>query len=606
MIDSGKRHSQDETLFGNCTSTIDIDIMEMDTNISNSSSYCESEFPILEAIPRGVLDHLHSAISDVSSNMISLVAQHTESPFAYRLVENSSLFLNDFLGIVLIFAVVRAIRKLQYCSWAEIKDMVVEAILALNEKGLEKERDKMESSLKESMWKERKVVTKVLPKDGMDIDLLLKKITSRANIENKRWENGLVSGIVYGGDLNHTNLLNQVYGLYSLSNPFHADIWPSINQCEAEVISMTASLLNGRDENVVGTMTSGGTESIVMTVRAHLKLYGMKRGVENPEIISGVTAHAGLNKACEMFNIRLVQIPCGEGTGYKLDAKEVERCMNMNVIMIYSSAPNYPQGVIDPIVDLSAVAMKYGVGLHVDACLGGFVLPFAKMMDYDIPKFDFGCPGVTSISADTHKYGYATKGTSVILYRNKELRRAQYFTYSKWTGGLYTTPTIAGSRAGGLIVCAWASLMAIGETGFKSRVKRILDATKEIANEISQIKGLKLLGCDPTPHAMIVCFTSTKGSDLDIYQVAEVMTKRHWSLNSLQNPASIHLCVTLKTIEHKEMFINDLRNCVKELLDNPRKIKEGGSAAIYGVCESMPAGPVNELLMVYTDVTLSC
>ena len=182
---------------------------------------------------------------------------------------------------------------------------------------------------------------------------------------------------------------------------------------------MTANLLNGGDENVIGTMTSGGTESIVMAVRAHLQLYGKKRGIKNPEIISGVTAHAGLNKACDMFNIRVVQIPCGDGTGYKIDAKEVERRMNTNVIMIYSSAPSYPQGVIDPIEDLSDIALKYGVGLHVDACLGGFVLPFARMMDYDVPKFDFGCPGVTSISADTHKYGYASKGTSVVLYRNK-------------------------------------------------------------------------------------------------------------------------------------------------------------------------------------------
>jgi glutamate/tyrosine decarboxylase-like PLP-dependent enzyme len=248
-------------------------------------------------------------------------------------------------------------------------------------------------------------------------------LKSVAEGENKKWEEGLVSGAVYGGEKKHTELLNQVYGMYSLSNPLHPDLWPKVNQCEAEVISMTAGLLNGGDEDVVGAMTSGGTESIIMAVRAHLKLYGENRGIVFPTIISGDTAHAGLNKACEMFGIRLLQVPCGESNGYQLDPKQVEGFMNSNVIMIYASAPSYPQGVIDPIEELSTVAKKFDVGLHVDACLGGFVLPFARMLDYDLPKFDFECPGVTSMSADTHKYGYASKGTSVVLYRNKVSRK---------------------------------------------------------------------------------------------------------------------------------------------------------------------------------------
>lgn len=237
--------------------------------------------------------------------------------------------------------------------------------------------------------------------------------------ENKKWEEGLVSGAVYGGEAPHNEILNKVYSLYSLSNPLHPDIWPKVNQCEAEVIAMTANLLNGGDQNVVGTMTSGGTESIIMAVRAHLEYYGNKRGIEYPCIISSTTAHAGLNKGCEMFGISLIQIDCGDKDGYVLKAAKVRKCMTSNVIMIYSSAPCFPQGVIDPIEELSDLALEYDVGLHVDACLGGFVLPFAKMLNYEIPNFDFGCAGVTSMSADTHKYGYASKGTSVVLYRNK-------------------------------------------------------------------------------------------------------------------------------------------------------------------------------------------
>lgn len=187
----------------------------------------------------------------------------------------------------------------------------------------------------------------------------------------------------------------------------------------------------------------------------------------------------------------------------------------------------------------------------------------------------------------------------------QHLRRCQFFNYAKWTGGLYSTPTCAGSRAGALIASAWASLVLIGEEGFKSRVKMIIDATQCIANEVSQIKGIRLLGCNPNPHAMIVCFESSY-KILNIYQVAEVMTKLGWSLNSLQHPACIHLCVTLKTVEHKEKFVRDLRSSVETLIQNPIEQKEGSSAAIYGATGSMPAGPVNELLKVYTEVTLSC
>lgn len=171
---------------------------------------------------------------------------------------------------------------------------------------------------------------------------------------------------------------------------------------------------------------------------------------------------------------------------------------------------------------------------------------------------------------------------------------------------MYSTPTIAGSRAGALIACAWVSLVSIGENGFKNRVKLIMDTTIDIASAVANIRGLKLLGCDPLPQAMIVCFTSANGNDLNIYQVAEHMNSRGWNLNSLQNPASIHLCVTLNTVGHNDRFVKDLTYVVDELLRNPPNKMEGSSAAIYGATASMPPGPVNDLLKVYTDVTLSC
>ena len=202
------------------------------------------------------------------------------------------------------------------------------------------------------------------------------------------------------------------------------------------------------------------------------------------------------------------------------------------------------------------------------------------------------------MSCDTHKYGYASKGTSVVLYRNKELRRAQYFCYPEWTGGLYVTPTIAGSRPGALSAACWASMMAMGEDGFSKRVGTIMEATSEIAEAVENIEGLYLLG---VPQSMIVCFDSKV---FNIYRVGDKMTKLGWSLNSLQRPACIHLCVTLRTVDHKSKFIADLTSCVSEVVDEGNDGELTGNAAIYGMSGSMPPGPINELLKCYTDVIL--
>jgi len=208
--------------------------------------------------------------------------------------------------------------------------------------------------------------------------------------------------------------------------------------------------------------------------------------------------------------------------------------------------------------------------------------------------------GVTSISADVHKFGYGSKGISIILYRNNDLRRAQYFTFPKWTGGLYTTPTIAGSRPGALLACAWASLVSIGENGYRERTKLILDAANDISMEISQIEGLRVLGSRPA--TMVVCFT-TCDDHVNIYQVGDCMAKKGWSLNSLQNPASLHTCVTL-SFSHKA-FINDLKVVMKQLREGSPSL-DGPSVAIYGMAANMPAGPIHQLLKVYTDVSLDC
>ncbi|KAI9915546.1 hypothetical protein PsorP6_008268 [Peronosclerospora sorghi] len=360
---------------------------------------------------------------------------------------------------------------------------------------------------------------------------------------------------------------------------------------------MTAGLMNGGHSEVCGTLSSGGTESIFLATKTHRDYYRHKHGITKPEIIACVTAHAAIDKACEILGIKLIKVPMVSKT-LKMDLDAVRWSISANTIMLYSSAPNFPHGIIDDIEALSKLAVQNDVGLHVDCCLGGFVLPFARKLRQDIPVFDFSLPGVTSMSCDTHKYGYASKGTSVVLYKNSKLRRFQYFSYPDWTGGLYVTPTLAGSRPGALSAAAWASMVRLGYEGYLEKTKGILDTVDEIKAGIERIDGIHILG---DPKAMVVSFAGDKG--VHALKVSDAMAKQGWSLNPLQYPTSVHLCVTIRHIGKAQKFLKALEEAVNQVKEGPNHSAEGCSA-IYGMASSLPAGPVDDLLRIYTDITL--
>jgi glutamate/tyrosine decarboxylase-like PLP-dependent enzyme len=263
---------------------------------------------------------------------------------------------------------------------------------------------------------------------------------------------------------------------------------------------------------------------------------------------------------------------------------------------VVGSAPGFPHGVIDPIEELSELAQKRGIGFHTDACLGGFVLPWAEKLGYDIPPFDFRLPGVTSISVDTHKYGYAAKGTSVVLYRGNELMHNQYFTATEWPGGLYLSPTLSGSRSGALSAACWAAMISLGEQGYLDATKKILETADQIKTCIQEIPDLYVLG-DPL---FVIAFAS---ECVDIYRVMDYMTERHWSLNGLHKPAAIHICVTLRHCQPgtAERFIDDLKSAVSYVQANPDI--EGGMAPVYGMAGTIPMrGLVADMLKTYLDI----
>jgi sphinganine-1-phosphate aldolase len=442
-----------------------------------------------------------------------------------------------------------------------------------------------------------------LPEHGLGAGEVLATVEDLAGRERARWHDGLASGAVYHGGDDHVAFLNRVYAAASQVNPLHADLWPSGAKFEAEIVAMTAGLLGGDAAGggdpagqVVGTVTSGGTESILLAMKAYRDRARApaRRRVTRPEVVAPATAHVAFDKAAQYFGIKLVRVPVGPD--FRADVAAMARAVTRRTVALVGSAPTFPHGVIDPIEALAAVAADRGIGFHTDACLGGFVLPWARRLGYDVPAFDFSVPGVTSMSADTHKFGYAAKGTSVVLYRGAELRSHQYFTATDWPGGLYFSPTLAGSRPGGLSAACWAAMVATGDDGYLEATRRILATGAAIRDGIAAIPRLRVLG-DPL---WVVAF----GADtLDIYRVLERMAGRGWSLNGLHRPPAVHLCVTLRHTEPgvADRFLADLRAAVAEAGSQPADPE--GMAPVYGLAATLPfRGVVRDLLKRYIDL----
>lgn len=533
---------------------------------------------------KSLLEYVLQALTLLKENSLELASNSAWSTGYVPLVSWMWCALEDILALSLISMTVRAWYCLSHYSFHEWKEWATDTVfhwMLDHVPGVESKFDKVateaffqDDSIAKMLGKKVDRVQHVeLPAKGWGPNKVIQELQPFSQQENHKWTEGKLSGTVYQGDPQHTHLMNEAYKLYTWSNPLHLGYWPKLNQCSSEVIAMTANLLHAPTPPL-GSITSGGTESIFCAIKASLGYYGKRRGIKHPELICGTSAHAAVDKACEVLGIRQIRIDCSQG-GCKLSAAKVKSYISSNTIMIYSSAPTYPQGVIDPIQDLAVVALQYDIGLHVDACLGGFVLAFWD----EAPLFDFQVPGVTSMSIDTHKYGYAAKGTSVVLYRHKKLRHSQYYCYSKWSGGMYCTPTLAGSKAGALEVCAWASLMSIGRDGYRYRVKQITGAAQTIAKGAATIPGIAVLTDNPS---MVVCFGSSDDF-LDIYAIGSKMGKKGWTLNELQNPASLHVCVTLNVATNADLFVKELVEAVNEVrLESKGNLKKG-SAGIYGM-----------------------
>jgi glutamate/tyrosine decarboxylase-like PLP-dependent enzyme len=409
-------------------------------------------------------------------------------------------------------------------------------------------------------YADRYPVVRAFPAQGRPHAEILAEITQMATEEDSPYHEGKISGSIYSGDESHYEFLNEVFGHYSHANVLQRDMYPSATRFEGEIIAMTLDMLHAGavpGGTACGVLTSGGTESLMNPLLVYRE-WGRLRGITSPNLVMPVTAHPALHKGAHYFGIevRLAAVT----DRYVADMDSVRSLVDENTVALVGSAGTYPHGAVDPIEALSDLAVEKGINLHVDGCLGGFILAWGQELGYSVPTFDFRLPGVTSISADTHKYGFALKGSSVLVYRTPELRKLQYFIQPGWPGGLYTSPGMSGSRSGGIIAAAWASMVTLGREGYLAIARDIFGTAAELAAAIHAIPELTVMG-DPFFN---VAFTTTPESGLDIYLVNDFMASRRWRLNGLQLPPAVHFCVTRPNTQPGvvERFASDLLEAV--------------------------------------------
>ena len=465
---------------------------------------------------------------------------------------------------------------------------------------------------------EKRLLSKLrtLPQKGLSCDGVMERLDAYTRLLTKdgaTWKNSKISGAVYHIREEYDDLAAKVFRHQLHANPLHFDVFEDARRCEAELVSWVWHLYNGpSDSEPCGAVTSGGTESIVLAVLAcRNRLLSRCSGIKWPEIIVSSTTHVAVEKAAEMFRCRVIKVPPVMPTG-QADVEGMRRRINKNTCMIFGSAPSFPWGCVDDLGAIGKLGLEYDIPVHADCCLGGFLIPFAAEAGFPFSNgpVDFRIPGVTTISVDSHKYGFAPKGSSLLLYRDQALRAHQVFVATEWPGyvshehliksiysflnyfrGVYATPALAGSRSGALVVAAWASVLHCGFEGYVESTRQILTIARDIREGIKKMDGIKILGLG---ELSVVAFEMEDSKIAGcIYLVLDKMTTRGWHLNALQYPSGLHIAVTDAHCKpgFAQGFLKDLKASVNEVLEGVKSGKidpKSGSAAVYGTTQAIP------------------
>jgi len=418
-----------------------------------------------------------------------------------------------------------------------------------------------------------------LPEHGRAAADVLRQLREYGR-DDPNYQDGRLWSLVYHLDAAHGDLLNQAYQSFSAANGLNPSAFKSLKRFESDIIAATAKLHHGTPE-VCGVVTSGGTESCLLAVKTYRDLARAKRGVKAPEMILPTTAHVAWFKASEYFGVRVRLLPLDDDL--RADVKRLKGLVNRHTVMILGSAPEYPHGTIDPIEAMGEIAQRYGVPLHVDACVGGFILPFMAMNGIELPLWDWRVPGVTSISADLHKYGFAAKGASTITYRNLDLLKHQMFVYEDWPGGVFASPALLGTRPGGAYAAAWAALQHFGIDGYRDLANLTSMAFDGLRAGIEAMPELCVLG---DPLGPLLAYGSTT-PEVNIFAVGDQMDARGWHVNRLQSPDGLHAMITAQHLAVVDDYLSDLRAAVATVKADPSLARKGG-AATYGMMAHLP------------------
>ncbi len=419
-----------------------------------------------------------------------------------------------------------------------------------------------------------------IPLEGENPANILAQI-DRMKEDDIAWQAGRAWSLVYYIDEAHDQLLKEASSKLFSANSLNPIAFKSLHKMEQEVVQMTSQMLHGNSSHV-GVMTSGGTESILLAMYCYReRAKKLKPGVTKPEVVVPVTVHPAFDKAAAYFGLLVRKAPVDETR--RVDLAAVEKLINQNTILLVGSAPSYPNGTIDPIADLAALAMRYQLPLHVDACVGGFMLPWVEKLGYPIPPWDFRVQGVTSISADVHKFGYGAKGASVLVYQSMDYLRHQFVVTTDFPGGIYISPALLGTRSGGPIAAAWASMKHLGENGYKAIAKKLMDGTNDLVKGLEAIPGIQLIG---KPCINLVSYTA-RGNKADIFVIADLLEEKGWMAERQQFPDCIHLTVLPTNVGVIDRYLADLKEAALYAADHPEATAKG-NAAIYGMMARIP------------------
>ena len=394
-----------------------------------------------------------------------------------------------------------------------------------------------------------------LPEQGLPLETIVDTLIAK-RARDASWQTGRTFGMVFDGGAEVHEVAEAVATMFLHENALNTRAFPSLAEIQSEVVDACAHLFHGPD-TAAGFMTSGGTESILVAVKAARDRAAQERNVIEPEMVLTNSAHAAFHKASHLFGVRTHTVPVADD--YRADVDAMAAHVTERTVLVVGSAPQYPQGVIDPIPEIAELAASVDAWMHVDACMGGFVLPFMELNGEPIPPWDFRVPGVMSISADVHKLGYAPKGASVIVHRTKELRRYQTFVFDDWLGGLYASPNLQGSRPGLPMATAWAVMHHLGIEGYRDVTAVAIDAARRIRTAIAETDRLSVLG-EPAAH-----LHAFRGEGIDVFAVGDAMQGRGWHLDRQQPPDSLHMTVSAGNAPVVDEFVRDLRASVAEI-----------------------------------------